>query len=284
MDWINEKNTNMKKITTFIAALLFCIHGNAQTERWDALMAQVKNYTLQKEYAKAIQCNEELIADLEAHGVTGLSETIRNSNALNYLYLAVPLLKEKKYDDSKAYLDKAIENAKAGSKTYYMVQLYFGHWYAYQSLDIKLQNGDLNKAIEYCVNAEQHFEKAQAPDRVLSQKISHAGLLSDLSRNNEAVVLYKGIIEECASDANLDVIRGQALCELGGIEYSKEEYQSAISHLEEAYPLCLKSKDKSYAKITASRLHRLYTNGIPEPGKAKLWEQREAEMSQIINQ
>ena len=274
----------MKKITTFIAALLFCIHGNAQTERWDALMAQAKNYTQQKEYAKAIQCNEGLIADMESNGVTELSELIRNNNALNYLYLAAPFIKEKKYDESKVYLDKAIANAKTGSKTYYMVESYLGQWYSFQSLDIKLQNGDLNKAIEYCVNAEQHFEKAQAPEKVLNHKISRAGLLCDLSRTNEAISLYKSIIEVCTSDSNLDVTRGRALSDLGNIEYGMEEYKSAISHLEEAYPLCLKNKDKTYARIAALRLHLLYTKGIPDSDKAKLWAQREEEMSQVINQ
>ena len=264
-----------------LTAVLLVLQAEAQREKWEAMMAQARSYTEQKEYDKAIQCNEELIAELKAHGGAGLAETIRDNNAIIYMYKAVPLLKEKKYAEAKVFFDKAVENAKPDGKTYYMAQSYLGQWYSLQSQDFRINQGSLEEAIVLSENAERHFNMANAPEKRLKEQVTRAGMLADLSRTTEAISLYNSVMEECNGNPGRDLIRAKALSNLGNVEQKLEDYQSAIAHLEEAYPLCMKDKDKTYALITALRLYNLYTYNIPDAEKAQLWGQRKEELEVI---
>lgn len=272
----------MRRCLFFILAFALSWHVNAQTERWDSLMAQAKNYVQLKEYARAIQCNEELIADLEAHGVADLSATIRDNNAINYLYLAVPLLKAKNYAESKVYLDKALANAKPEGRVAPMVHSWIAQWYSIQSQDIRVNDGDLSEAIALSQNAEMHFAQAHAIDRKCKEQVNRASMLSQVMRTSEAVVLLQSIISECSGNASMDLIRGEALGTWGEIDLSLEDYQSAIIHLDEAYTLCSMGTDKTHALLAARRLLQLYTRHIPDNDKAQLWEQRVSELEPFV--
>lgn len=268
----------MKNILSFIIAFALSLSTYAQTERWDAMIAQSKAYAQAKSYAEAAKCNEELIAELEANGITDLAVSIRRSNAMYYLMLAEPLLKEKKYAESKAYLDKALADVEPESRAYFLMHRYMGHWYSFQALDIKILRGNLDEAISLSKSAETHYDLAKAPEYSLKEQLQRADLQSMNSNNDEAKARYLHVIEACRADSSRDLLLGRALFSLGVIEQTEEDYESAILHLEEAYTLCLKNPDKTYAKLAANYLHKLYTNSIPEAEKAEIWAKRFEEL------
>lgn len=259
--------------------ILFCLSlvisfGFAQPANFDRLRSQAKAYFQQKEYEKSNQCYEQIIKELLSTEYASLIPTIKTSIAVNDLYMGTEALLNSDFTTAKPHLEKAVEYAKPGTKTYYSANSWLGEWYSARVLYIRAGKGDLLKAIEFCRSAEAWFDKAQQLDKRLKQQLTRATILVDLKRNDEAISLLNGIAAECNGKSDLDVIKGRALSDLGNIEIEQGKLQLAIQHLEEAYEISNANKYESGVYIAALRLNRLYTGQIPDAKKAALWAQR----------
>ena len=253
----------------------------AQTPNYKALMEKAKNHFSQKEYAKAIDCYEEVCAEVTGTAYEDLIPSIRNSIAINNLYLGVNAIEAKDFPAAMAYLEKAIKDAKPGSKTYYMAYSWMGQWNSVQALNIRTNRGDYEKALEFSLQAERYFDIANAPEKRLREQLGRAAALQELSRNDEAMTLLKQIMSECEGMNTRSLIMGKAAYRLGETEMAGEEFQLAIQHLEQSYNLCNaeSSKDaKTWAYLAANKLNTLYVKFIPDNDKANLWKRRADEL------
>lgn len=253
----------------------------AQTPNYSTLMSQAKIYFDQKEYAKAIDCYEQVCAELKGSDYENLIPSIRNSIAINNMYMGVAALKKKNFPTAKTYLENAIKDAKPASKTYYMANSWMGQWNSVQALNIRTNRGDFEKALEFSLEAERYFDLAQAPEKRLREQLGRSATLQELSRNDEAETLLKQIVSECEGFNNRSLIMGKAAYRLGEIEMAGERFQLAILHLEQSYNLCNAetTKDaKTWAYLAATKLKSLYTSSIPDNIKASLWKQRADEL------
>lgn len=273
----------MKKLLLTLLMLVFGLFTWAQTGDYQVLMDQAQVFFEQKDYQKSTECYEQVIESMKAHGDDRLISTIKNSIAINHLYLGVSSLKNKDFIQAKLYLDNALKDAKPDSKTYYMAQSWMGQWYSVQALNIRVSQGDLQQAVALSLQAETCFNLAKAPDKCLKEQLSRASALKELAHVDEAETLLYTIIAECDNDNNRNTIKGKALFLLGGIEVDLERFQLAIEHLEQSYDLCLVDKTKNsqtYAYMAANKLSALYTNLIPDTEKAKLWKLRADELNE----
>ena len=272
----------MIKRLMMIALLGIC--GQAvwsQSQNYHALMNQAKGYFEQKEYAKAIECYEEVVAELKGTAYESLVPSVRNSIAINNMYLGVAALKEKKYSTAKKYLQRAIRDAKPESKTYYMANSWMGQWNSVQSLNIRTNRGDYQQALKLSLEAERYFDLAKAPEKRLKEQLSRADILKELSRNGESEALMKKVMAECEGFNDRSIICGKAAYKLGGLEMTAEKFQLAIHHLEKGYALCVAGSTadaKSYAYLCADKLSKLFSSQIPDDNKAALWKQRADEL------
>ena len=262
--------------------ILFCFSlaasfSLAQPANFDQLHSQAKTYFQQKEYEKSNQCYEQIIKELQSTEYESLIPTIKTSIAVNDLYMGTEALLNSDFTTAQPHLEKAVEYAKPGSKTYYSANSWLGEWYSARVLDIRASNGDFLQAIEFSKSAEACFDKAQQLDKQLNQQLTRATILAELKRNEEATSLLNSILADCEGQSNLEVTKGRALSDLGNIEKEQGKLQLAIQHLEEAYEICNDNNYPSGVYITALRLNKLYTDQIPDAKKAALWEQRAAE-------
>ena len=241
---------------------------------FEATASQAKTYTQQKQYEKSNECCEQIIARITSTPIEGLIPTVKNTMAINNLYLAVDAMKEKDFTRAKPLLDKAVVDAKKDTKTYYMACTWMGDWYSTQSLNIRLSNGNLQQALEMTTEAERWFNMAQKPEKRLSELLSKAKILDDLKRKDEARTLLQQVIAECGNRSERDIIRGKALYQLGSMEADEEDFQQSIAHLEQSYNLCSAAEVTDYAKLAARRLTRLYKYNIPDTDKESFWQQR----------
>ena len=268
----------MKKLLMIaVLMLLTAIGGQAQPAGYQDLMDEARSYSQQKEYEKSSECYEKAIAMLKGTEMESLIPSVRDLIAINHLHLGVAALKAKDYPKAKAFLEKAIDDAKPNSKTYYMAHSWMGQWHSVQSLNIRTTRGDYEEALRLSLEAEKCFNQAQAPDKRLREQLSRASILKELLRYEEAVALLKQIITECGTVESRRIIMGKAHFSLGSIEVEEEQYQQALQHLEQAYELCLAltTQDaKSYAYLAAGKLYAVYTQHIPDSEKAALWQQR----------
>lgn len=253
----------------------------AQTPNYNTLMNQAKSYFDQKEYAKAIDCYEKVVAELKGTEYESMIPTVRNGIAINNLYLGIASLKEKDYPTAKSYLENAIKDAKPESKTYFMANSWMGQWNSVQALNIRMSHGNFEQAVQFSLEAERYFDLAKAPEKRLNEQIARAAALQELLRNDEAETLLKQIISECKGFNNRSYMMGKAEYKLGDIEVGKEQFQFAIQHLEESYNLCNSDtpKDaKTWAYLASNKLCYIYSNIIPDSDKAHLWKQRADEL------
>ena len=271
----------MKRLVMITLGGLLGVMAWAQPQNYDALMNQAKEYFGQKEYAKGIECYEKIIVELEGTAYEKLIPSIRNSIAINNMYLGVASLKSKDYPKAKDYLEKAIKDAKPESKTYYMAHSWMGQWNSVQSLNIQFAHGDFQQALQLSLEAERYFDLAKAPEKRLREQLARADILRELSRNDESQVLLKRIMAECEGISERSIIMGKAAFKLGGIEVQLERFQLAIQHLEQGYELCVAGSTvdaKSCARLCANKLSQLFSNQIPDVEKAALWKQRAEEL------
>lgn len=272
----------MMKRLMLIALFGICrLAAWAQPQNYDALMGQAKSYFSQKEYAKSNVCYEKVCDELKETAYESLIPSVRNSIAINNMYMGVAALKEKDYSTAKTYLEKAVKDAKPASKTYYMAHSWMGQWNSAQALNIYTNHGDLEKALEFSLEAERYFDMAKAPEKRLGEQLSRVAALLELSRKDEAETLLKQIMSECEGFNNRNLIMGKASYRLGDIEMSSERFQLAIQHLEQSYSLCnsnTSKEAKTWACLAANKLSNLYTKDIPDNGKANLWKQRADEL------
>lgn len=253
----------------------------AQPQNYNALMNQAKSYFQQKEYKKSNECYEKVIAELEGTDYEHLVPTIRNSIAINNMYMGVAALKGKDFPAAKTYLEKAIKDAKPESKTYYMAHSWMGQWNSVQSLNIQVAHGDFQQALQFSLEAERYFDLAKASEKRLKEQLTRADILQGLSRNNDSEVLLKQIMAECEGVSDFSLIMGKAAYKLGKLEVQLERFQMAIQHLEQGYELCFAGSTidaKSYAYLCANTLSQLFSKQIPDDEKAALWEQRANEL------
>lgn len=265
-----------KLVFTLILILSSSI-GCSQTallQRFDSLMHQAREYSLNKQYTKSNEVYGQLITEMQSPEFASLIPSIRDMIGLNHLKMGIDLLKLNNYEESKFHLDKAIELAKSDSKTYLTAQSWMGQWYSKQVLNIRTENGNNNKALELCIEAERHFDLARATDRRLNQQLTRAQLLQDLARPDNARQLLLQVIDECIENNTLDKIRGRAFFQLGSLERELEQFQLALQHLELGYNLCMATQDYSYARLSAQQLCNLHSQNIPDAAKAELWKQR----------
>lgn len=270
-----------KKLFLFLIFVLAGVYCQAQTQSYQNLMALAKEFFQQKEYEKSNECYERIIAELKDSGNESLVPTIRNSIAINNLYMGVAALKEKDYPMAKSYLEKAIKDAKPDSKTSYMIYSWMGQWNSVQSLNIRTKRGDFQQALQFSLEAERFFNMAKAPDKRLKEQLSRADILQELSRGAEAEELLKSIMKECEGIKDYSIILGKAAYKLGGLELQLEKYQLAIQYLEQGYNLCVEGTTidaKSYAYLCADKLKKLFRVNIPDDDKAALWEKRAEEL------
>lgn len=271
----------MKQLMIIVLCGLFGLSAWAQPKNYDVLMKQAKSYFEQKEYANSIDCYEKVISELRGTEYEGLIPTIRNSIAINNMYLGVAELKAKNYPDAKTYLEKAIKDAKPESKTFYMAHSWMGQWNSVQALDIRTNRGDYQQGVRFSLEAERYFDLAREPEKRLREQLTRASALQNLSRNNEAETLLKQIMAECEGLSDRGFIMGRAALELGGIELATERFQLAIQHLEKSYNLCnvdTPKEAKTWAYLAANTLCDLYSNIIPDNEKSALWKQRADEL------
>lgn len=253
----------------------------AQTPNYNSLMSLAKGHFEQKEYAKAIDCYEKVCVELKGTDYESLIPTVRNSIAINNMYMGVAALKEKDFPTAKTLLENAIKDAKPASKTYYMAHSWMGQWNSVQALNIRTNRGDFERALGFSLEAERYFDLAQAPEKRLSEQLSRSAALQELLRSDEAESLLKQIMTECEGVNNRSLIMGKAAYRLGEIEMAAERFQLAIQHLEQSYNLCNAetSKDaKAWAYLAANKLNNLYTKVIPDNDKANFWKQRADEL------
>ena len=241
---------------------------------FETTASQAKTYTQQKQYEKSNECCEQIIARITSTPIEGLIPTVKNTMAINNLYLAVAAMKEKDFTRAKPLLDKAVVDAKKDTKTYYMACTCMGDWYSSQSLNIRLSNGNQQQALEMTTEAERWFNMAQKPEKRLSEQLTRAKILDDLKRKDEARTLLQQVIAECGNRSERDIIRGKALYLLGSMEADEEDFQQSIAHLEQCYNLCSAAGVTDYAKLAARRLTRLYKYNIPDTDKESFWQQR----------
>ena len=270
-----------KRLFTIVLSGIMGLALWAQTQNYKPLMDQAKIHFDQKEYEKAINCYEKVVAELKGTDYEILVPAVRNSIAINNLYLGVAALTNKDYPKSKGYLDKALMDAKPESKTYYMVLLWLGHWNSNQALSIRTARGDSQQALQLSLEAERYFDLAKAPEKRLKEQLARASILQDLARNDESAALLKQIMAECEDVSDRSLILGKASYQLGGIEMSAERFQLAIQHLEQGYDLCVAGSTidaKSYAYLCANKLSQLFRVHIPDDDKATFWEQRANEL------
>ena len=246
----------------------------AQTEKWDSLMNLAKTYHKQKEYLKSNECYQQVIDAIMPFDNDGsLTNKIKGTMALNYMYLGVPLFKQKNYPEAKSYFDKAIEYAEKDPKVLPTANTWMGDWYSAQALTIRISETNLQQSVEYSIMAEKYYELANAPEKRLSEQVSRATVLSEISQIDEAKQLLQKVISECEVNDKRNVILAKALNELGAIEQNAENYQSAIQLLERSYNISVVNS-KTNAKIAANRLLRLYQSQIPDESKVEFWQKR----------
>lgn len=253
----------------------------AQPQDYDALMGRAKSYFEQKEYELSSEFYEKVIAELKGTEYESLVPTVRNSIAINNLYLGTAALKEKDYPRAKVYLEKAISDAKPDSKVYYMAHSWMGQWHSVQSLNIRTARGDYQQALQLSLEAERFFDLAQTPEKRLREQLVRADILQELSRVDEAETLLKQVMAECEGIGDRSVIMGKAAYKLGGIDLAAERFLSAIQHLEQGFDLCLAGSTadaKSYAFLCANKLSQLFGSKIPDDEKETLWKQRADEL------
>lgn len=271
----------MKRMTMMVLWGFWGVAIWAQTPNYNSLMSQAKNHFEQKEYAKSNECYEQVCAELKGTDYDSMIPTVRNSIAINFMYMGVNALKDKDFPTAKNYLDKAIKDAKPDSKAYYMAHSWMGQWNSVQALNIRTNRGNYEQAVRFSIEAEHYFDMAQAPEKRLKEQLGRAAALVELSRNDEAETLLKQIITECEGSNDRSLIMGKASYRLGDIEMSSERFQMAIQHMEQSFNLCNAntSKDaKTWAYLAANKLSTLYTKDIPDNGKANLWKQRADEL------
>lgn len=273
----------MKRILLFLITAFCCqisIAQNDQMQKWDAMMTKAKEYAANKEYLKAIEQNEATIKDMESCGVDGLSATLRNSNAIYYVYWGESQLKSKNYEEARDLFENAIANAKPSSKTMTMAHTYLGNTYSLQSLNIRQVKGDLMQAVELSQKAEREYDLANAPEKRLKEQLRRSDMLNNLMKKKEAKTLLIQIIKECENVEARDAILGNALCDLGCIEQDLEDFQNAIIHLEKSYDMLNATTEKRLALLPAIRLAKLYKLNIPDTEKASLWHEKVEELNQ----
>ena len=268
----------MKKTLTilWVMAVAWCT-CHAQTNTFDALMDQAAAYSKQKEYGKSNECYEQIIASLKGTPREHLIPSIQDFIAINELYLGVNAMQTKDYTTAKGHLDQAIAKSQPGGKTSNMAHSWMGNWYGMQSFDIRTAHGDAQQALALSLEAEKFYGLAHAQEKQLKERLTRAGLLRDLLRNEEAEVLLKQIVKECEGVNTRDYLRGQTLYMLGCIEKDTERFQQALLHLEEAYRLCDAATEptaRNHTYLCAFALENLYKNAIPDAKKATLWQQR----------
>ena len=268
----------MKRFLFFLICFAFAnLLCYAQLANFDRLHNQAKTYFQQKEYEKSNQCYEQIIKELQSTEYESLISTIKTSIAINDLYMGTEALLNADFITAKPHLEKAVEYAKPGSKTYYSANSWLGEWYSQRVLDLRTSNGDLVQAIEYSKSAEAYYDKAQQIDKRLKQQLTRATILADLKRNDEATTLLSSILADCEGISSLEITKGKALSDLGKIEAEQGKLKLAIQHLEEAYEICSENSNTSGIYFAAIRLSNLYTRQIPDAKKAALWAQRAAD-------
>ena len=272
----------MKKYLT-IAMLTFltAIVGQAQPVGFQATMDEARRLSQQQEYEKSSECYEKAIAMLKGTEGESLIPSVRSFVAINNMHLGIAALKAKDYPKAKALLEKAINDAKPDSKTYYMANSWMGQWYSVQALAIHSERGDYQEAVRLSLGAERYFDAAQAPEKRLNEQVRRASALYYLSRTDEAEALLKQIIAECENTSKRNFICGKAAFELGSIEVEAERYQEGVKHLERAYDLCVGEATavaRSHARFAANKLFDIYIHHIPDSEKAGLWQRRAEEL------
>ena len=262
-------------------AWLFPCELAAQKEKWDSLMTLAKAYNRQREYLKSNEYYQQVIDAIMPYDNDGrLTNRIKGTMAINYMYLGVPLFKQNKYHEAKSYFEKAIEYAEKDPKVLPMANTWMGDWYSAQALTIRISETNLQQSVENSIQAEKYYELANAPEKRLSEQVSRATVLSEISRIDEAKQLLKKVISECEGNNKRKMILAKALNELGAIEQTAENYQSAIQLLERSYNLSVVNS-KANAEIAANRLLRLYKSQIPDEKKAELWQKRIKELKEL---
>ena len=258
-------------LTVFIAIPL---SGLAQVGPLDSLMNLAKNYHLKKEYMKSNECYEQILATIQPYdGDARLTNIIRGTMAINYIYSGVDLFKDKYFAEAKPYFEKALEYAANDPKALPVANSWMGDWYSWKALDMRISKTDLQQAVEYSLMAEHHYKQANATDKLLKEQVSRSAALHELLQIESAKQLLLQVIGQCESVESRERILASALCELGEIELKSENFQSAILYLERCYGLSI-SKNKPTAYLAAIKLVQLYETDIPDQTKAELWKSR----------
>ncbi len=261
-------------MVSFFLLCLFPSMGKAQIEKWDSLTNLAKSYFQHKDYIRSIECYEQVITLVSPYDKDGkLVNNIRGTIALNYIYLGVPLLKAKKYSESKPYFEKALEYSAKDLNVRSIANSWMGNWYSLQALSIRSSGANLQQSIDYSIMAEKYYKIAKTPEKYLKERISRATVLSDISQIDDARHLLQQVIAESVGNDQRASLHAKALNELGSIEQNAENYQLAIQYLERSYNLSI-PLDRQNARSAATRLQRLYETQIPDSSKAELWKKR----------
>ena len=257
----------------------------AQSAGYKAMMDEGRSYSQQKEYEKSSECYEKAINMLKGTEAESLIPSVRSFIAINNMHLGIAALKAKDYPKAKVFLDKAVNDAKPGSKTYFMANSWMGNWYSVQALAIHSERGDYEEAIRLSLGAEFYFDLAHEPEKRLDAQLLRASALSSLSRTDEAETLLGQIIAECENNSKRIFICGKAAYTLGTIEVEAERYQEGVKHLERAYDLFVAEAtpvSRTQARLAANKLSGIYSQQIPDSEKADLWKRR-ADVLEKVN-
>ena len=272
----------MKKYLMFLMlTLLIAIGGQAQPAGFQSMMDEARILSQQKEYEKSSECYEKAITMLKGTEGESLIPSVRSFISINNMHLGIAALKTKDYPKAKQLLEKAVRDAKPGSKTYYMANSWMGQWYSVQASAIHSERGDYEEAIRLSLGAEHYFDLAHAPEKRLNEQVTRASALHSLSRTDEAEALLRQIIAECENDGKRNFIHGKAAYRLGALEVGIERFQEGVKHLEKAYDLCIGETTrvaKLEAMLAAAKLSDIYSRQIPDTEKAGLWKKRAGEL------
>ena len=271
----------MKNNLMIVLMLLTAMGGLAQPAGFQDMMDEGRSYSQQKEYEKSSECYEKAIDMLKGTEMESLIPSVRSFIAINNMHLGVAVLKAKDYPKAKVFLDKAVNDAKPGSKTYFMANSWMGNWYSVQALAIHSERGDYEEAVRLHLEAERYFDIAHATEKRLSEQVTRASALASLSRTDEAATLLKQIMTECGNDGKRNLIHGKAAYRLGAIAIDEERFQEGVKQLEKAYDLCIGETNKVAkleAMLAAGKLSDVYARQIPDTEKAGLWKRRADEL------
>ena len=190
----------------------------------------------------------------------------------------VEALKNKQYDVARPLFEQAMKASREGSRAWQLAVTFLGDAYSGEALDLGVLSIDNQRIADLSHQAQPYFRQAGRIDRALREMAREAQALANLGQAAKGKALLAQGLAECKADTALAYARSQLLYTLGVIEQDEQDYQSALSHLEESFMLKKSGGHHRDAAAVAAKMNSIYTYEIADRDKANFWlAQREQE-------